>query len=87
MTYKGHVENGMILADEPVDLPDGTVVRFEVARLTRLPPAMLMSLCIDGGSDRMTDINQFALQRAEAAGARPSCRMREEEDDERNRNP
>lgn len=29
MTYKGHVENGAVVLDEPVPLPDGTEVRVE----------------------------------------------------------
>jgi len=28
-TYKGHVENGVIVLDERVALPDGTAVRIE----------------------------------------------------------
>ncbi len=28
MVYKGHVENGVIVLDDPVDLPDGTAVEF-----------------------------------------------------------
>lgn len=31
MVYKAHVKNGMILADDPVDLPEGAVIRFEIA--------------------------------------------------------
>ena len=31
MVYKGHVKNGVILADDPVDLPEGAVIRFEIA--------------------------------------------------------
>ena len=31
MTYKGHVENGAVVLDEPVSLPDGTPVRIEPA--------------------------------------------------------
>jgi hypothetical protein len=27
MTYKGHVQNGVIVLDEPTDLPDGTEVK------------------------------------------------------------
>lgn len=30
MTYKGHVENGVIVLDEPAELPDGASVRIEV---------------------------------------------------------
>ncbi len=26
MTYRGHVENGVVVFDEPADLPDGTKV-------------------------------------------------------------
>jgi len=29
MTYKGHVENGVIVLDEPVPLQEGTKVRVE----------------------------------------------------------
>lgn len=30
MTYKGHVENGTIVLDEPTDLPDGALVTVDV---------------------------------------------------------
>ncbi len=30
MTYKGHVENGVIVLDEPADLPDGAQVSIDV---------------------------------------------------------
>lgn len=33
MTYKGHIENGVVVADEPVDLPDGTVIVFQPVKL------------------------------------------------------
>lgn len=29
MTYKGHVRNGAIVVDEPISLPEGTVVMIE----------------------------------------------------------
>ena len=29
MTYKGHVENGVIVLDEPVEMPEGTQVRVD----------------------------------------------------------
>lgn len=31
MTYKGHVENGVVVFDEPFSLADGTPVSIEVA--------------------------------------------------------
>ncbi len=31
MTYSGHVENGVIVLDEAVDLPDGAPVTIELA--------------------------------------------------------
>ena len=30
MTYRGHVENGLVVLDEPVELTEGTQVRIEV---------------------------------------------------------
>jgi hypothetical protein len=34
MTYQGHIENGIVVFDEPISLPDGTEVRVEVAPST-----------------------------------------------------
>jgi len=31
MTYRGHVENGVIVLDEPAELPEGASVRVEIA--------------------------------------------------------
>ncbi len=31
MTYKGHVRNGAIVLDEPINLPEGAAVSFEIA--------------------------------------------------------
>jgi predicted DNA-binding antitoxin AbrB/MazE fold protein len=31
MPYKGHVKNGVIVIEEPVDIPEGTEVSIEVA--------------------------------------------------------
>lgn len=33
MSYRGRVENGVIVADGAVDLPDGTVVEFQPIKL------------------------------------------------------
>ncbi len=32
MTYKGHVENGVVVADQPIGLPDGTSVEIRPLR-------------------------------------------------------
>ena len=29
MTYRGHIENGVVVLDDPVDFPDGTSVAVE----------------------------------------------------------
>lgn len=36
MVYMGHVENGAIVLDDPVTLPDGAAVRIELAAESRL---------------------------------------------------
>jgi hypothetical protein len=33
MTYRGHIENGVVVFDEPVVLAEGTVVRIEPAEV------------------------------------------------------
>lgn len=35
MTYKGHVQNGVVVLDEPVHLAEGAQVRVEVLHETR----------------------------------------------------
>jgi hypothetical protein len=30
MSFQGHIENGAVVLDEPVSLPNGTVVRIEL---------------------------------------------------------
>ena len=34
MTYLGHVENGVVILDQPIDLPEGTRVRVELTPVT-----------------------------------------------------
>ena len=31
MTYRGHVENGVVVLDEPAELPEGAIVRVALA--------------------------------------------------------
>jgi len=35
MTYKGHIENGVVVLDVPADLPDGTAVSVQPAGKAR----------------------------------------------------
>jgi len=35
MSFTGHVQNGVVVFDEPVTLPEGTVVEVAVRRLER----------------------------------------------------
>ena len=45
MVYKGHVENGAIILDEPADLPEGALVRVELAGVNvRVPGQAVPSL-------------------------------------------
>ena len=37
MTYRGHVENGTVVLDEPASLPEGARVRVEPEEPTREP--------------------------------------------------
>ena len=40
MTYRGHVENGVVVFDEPVLLPDGLPVQIETPIYTGEKPAL-----------------------------------------------
>jgi hypothetical protein len=51
MTYQGHVENGAIVLDTPVTLPDGTVVE-----VTILPPAESPPTTADEAKDAVARV-------------------------------
>ena len=38
MTVKGHVENGMLVFDEPVELPEGAVFQIDLKRIASSKP-------------------------------------------------
>jgi hypothetical protein len=40
MTYKGHVENGVVVLDEPAQLPEGTEVEVDLLSDERQGPTM-----------------------------------------------
>lgn len=33
MTYRGHIENGVVVLDDPIELPDGSLVQCELTAL------------------------------------------------------
>jgi hypothetical protein len=37
MTYIGHIKNGLVILDEPADLPEGATVRVELTEDLSLP--------------------------------------------------
>ena len=37
MTYRGHVENGVVVLDDPVELPEGAVVQVDLAEEEQIP--------------------------------------------------
>ena len=37
MSFQGHIENGVVVFDEPVSLPEGTTVRIEVIAVEPRP--------------------------------------------------
>ncbi len=51
MSFQGHIENGGVVLDEPVLLPNGTVVRIE--------PVEPVPLCAD--TDLPNTMQQMAL--------------------------
>lgn len=44
MTYKGHVENGVVVLDDPTRLPEGAEVRIEFVTAPQHPAPELLSL-------------------------------------------
>jgi hypothetical protein len=36
MTYRGHIESGVVVLDDPIDLPDGSRVQCELTALDAL---------------------------------------------------
>lgn len=44
MTYRGRIQKGVVVLDEPADLEDGTLVRVEVLRESATNPPSPRSL-------------------------------------------
>ena len=67
MSFQGHIENGVVVLDEPVSLPNGTVVRIEPVEATSDKAESAGSVLAD------TDQPQTMQQMAQAwkAGTKP----------------
>jgi hypothetical protein len=50
MTLEGRIENGQVVFDQPVPLPDGTPVRVELSPATAVAPAVAGSFLEQLGS-------------------------------------
>lgn len=51
MTYKGHVENWAIVLDEPVELPEGAIICFEIERTMKAEQLVPLSF-----AERFADV-------------------------------
>ncbi len=47
MPYRGHVENGAVVLDEPVDIPEGTPVSVDVVVEVVAPSAKTLYECLE----------------------------------------
>ncbi len=58
MPFQGHIENGLVVLDEPVALPDGTVVRIEPVASSAEEPPFHEHVAAD--TDRSYTVQQMA---------------------------
>ena len=56
MSFQGHIENGVVVLDEPVSVPDGTLVRVEVIAPARKTLAERFKSVIGAGVDLPEDL-------------------------------
>ena len=58
MSFQGHIENGAVVLDEPVSLPNGTAVRIEPLEVSREQPKSLGPVVAD--TDQPRTMQQMA---------------------------
>ncbi len=64
MRYRGHIENGAVVLDEPVDIPEGTPVSVELGPLQAEDPLVLATRVYEGLSrDQIDEVERIALDR------------------------
>ena len=56
MSFHGHIENGIVVLDEPLTVPDGTTVRVEVIALAPKTLADRFKNVIGTGVDLPEDL-------------------------------
>jgi len=56
MSFEGHIQNGVVVFDKPVTVPDGTAVRVEVIEKPRRPLAERFQSVIGAGVDLPPDM-------------------------------
>ena len=71
MAYRGHIENGMVVLDEPVDVPEGTAVTVEPAPSYADDALALATKVYEGLSPNQIDeVECIALDRSHFFGGR-----------------
>ena len=69
MVYRGHIENGTVVLDEPVDVPEGTVVTVEPASSHAEDPLALATSVYEGLSpNQIGELESIALDRSHFFG-------------------
>ena len=58
MSFQGHIENGVVVLDEPMSLPNGTVVRIEPVEASREKVESWGS--VDADTDQPRTMQQMA---------------------------
>lgn len=56
MSFEGHIENGVVVFDEPITVPAGTLVRVEVIAATRKTLVKRFENVIGAGVDLPEDL-------------------------------
>jgi hypothetical protein len=56
MSFEGQIQNGVVVFDTPIAVPDGTAVRVAVIELPRRPPAERLKNVIRTGVDLPPDL-------------------------------
>ena len=69
MPYRGHIENGAVVLDEPVAVPEGTAVTVEPASSHTDDPLALATRVYEGLSPNQIDeVECIALDRSHFFG-------------------